>query len=555
MKKYIYTLIALPIILFVACQDPEPLSPSVSRNGINNFTAEFVDDNSEDNLFSSEIDYENRIITVVFPYNYPIGSNNIINMADLSNMRVKAKLDDNVTVEPTLLFMDLTKENYITITDQLKERIVYKVVAEIRKSNATSILRYSLPEVGLNGVINDEQKTISFVSADELGGLLADVVISHGATISPDPRVTENNYDDDFIVTVTAQDGVTKTEYTVIKNIPEKVPNGIRPGSRVILWEKRLSDLGISSPNQTSGLAVTDDYVILNTRGENSVYLNSTTGAVVGTYNLNDKGLEVNYYSTSDDNNNILISNRSGIAANPSFKIWRISDLESPPELYIEWATGLQLGRKFSVKGSLDGNAIISVPVYYSPANPDGGSIARWQVVDGSLVSPTPDIVTFSAINWTTNADVVYTDPTDLSSDFFASFFGQGGSPKTFTWMNGATYVIKDQGPAISSNWIPNAVDYIVFNNNPYAIHNSVNSFTWGSDDAIYMYDLAAGNLSSTIDVVEKGAYGARALGNQNALGFGDVIFHESDNGYYLYAYVMFANGYVVCVQYDCIDM
>lgn len=44
-----------------------------------------------------------------------------------------------------------------------------------------------------------------------------------------------------------------------------------------------------------------------------------------------------------------------------------------------------------------------------------------------------------------------------------------------------------------------NAADYVVFNKSPYALHNSVNSFTWWCDDSIYMYDLNGNTLSNKI--------------------------------------------------------
>src|SRR5690554_4264102 len=110
MKK-IFLFITAALLFLNACQHPDPLLPPISRDGINNFVASFVDDDSGDNMFTSEINHENQVITVVFPYNYPLGSNNVITLQDLSNMRVKADLDDNVFIEPKILYMDLSKEN------------------------------------------------------------------------------------------------------------------------------------------------------------------------------------------------------------------------------------------------------------------------------------------------------------------------------------------------------------------------------------------------------------------------------------------------------------
>lgn len=550
MKKNIFSiLLTLTLILGVtACQEPEELLPSASRNGINGITASFPNDDRDENLFISEVDYTNHIINIVIPYNYPENSDNIVTEEDLKDMIVKANLDDNVYVTPKLLRMDLSKDNSITIIDQVKKRIEYKVVAEIRKSNKCEITKYDLTSLNLNGVIDNTNKIISIISLDNLGSVLADVTISHGATISPDPRTTALNYDVEQKVTVTAQNGTDQTLYTIKKTIPEKVAAGIRTGSGKILWARKLVDVGITTPHITGGIAATQDYVVLNTRGINSFYLDAKTGANVGTIDISSiYGGVQNFYNTADDDDNILICNLAPNAG-PDFKIWKVENVNSTPVEFISWATGgLAVGRKLSIKGSIEKNAIITASIHTAPAR-----FARWQVVNGALVSQTPDIITVNGASWSTNADVVYTEDDNVNSDYFASFYG---APYKFTLFDGTTHTAKQQSIAISGNWIPNAVDYIKFNKTPYALHNSVNSFTWGTDDSIYLYDLSAGGLDDLIPVCEKGIYGGKALGAANLNGTGDVAFKVSTNGYYLYVYFMFTNGYVVCAQFDCIDM
>ncbi|MBP1613298.1 MAG: hypothetical protein H6Q13_746 [Bacteroidetes bacterium] len=551
MKNNILLLISSVIALIfgvIACQSPEDLTPSVSRNGINSITASFPDDDSDENSFSSEIDYTNHVITVVIPYNYPLTSDNVVQTSDLSNMRVVANLDDNVYLSPALLYMDLTKENYITITDQTKNEIEYKVVAEIRKSSECAITQYDIPSIGLTGIIDETNKTVSLISIGDIGSAVADITLSHGATISPDPSVESMNYDEEFTVTVTAQNGVDEAIYTVKKAIPEKVELGIREDSRKLLWAKKLVDLGLTTQNMTTGISAINNYLVINTRGENSLYLDAKTGAALGTIDISTiKGSLTNFYSTADAGNNILICNLTPNAGT-AFKVWKIAGVGGSVEPFISFDTSLALGRKLSVVGSIDTNAIITAPIYAA-----GGQFARWQVVDGSLVSQTPDIVTATgASSWGINADVVYTDGSNLSSDYLLAYYG---SPFQFAWYSGSTNTGKVYGSVISSNWIMNSVDYVLFNKAPYALHNSVNSFTWGTDDSIYMYDLNTNSLSTTIEVCETGIYGAKALGTQNSNATGDVAFKVSEDGYYLYVYFMFTNGYVVCVQYDCIDM
>lgn len=550
MKNIFKSLITVSLCLFgmVACQSPEDLTPSISRNGINSITASFPNDNSDENKFVSEIDYNNHVITIVVPYNYPLTSENVMTMDQLTKMRVKANLDDNVSVAPALLYLDLTKENYITLTDQTKTQIQYKIVAEIRKSSECVITKYEIPSLSLAGIIDETNKKISLISVDNIGSALANTTISHGATISPDPSKQALNYDQEFTVTVTAQNGTTKAVYIVKKDIPKKVELGMRANSIKLLWAKKLVDIGLTTSNMTTGIAAIDKYLVINTRGENSVYLDGKTGNVVGSIDLGtNKGSLVNFYSTADAGNNILISNLSPNAG-PAFTISKISGVNGTVQPFISFTTTLALGRKISVCGNINTNAIITAPVYAS-----AGNFARWQVVSGALVSQTPTIVTAAGItSFGTNADIVYTDPTNVNSDYFASYYSV---PYKFTWYNGSTNTVKTAGDVISSNWIMNAADYVVFNKSPYAIHNSVNSFTWGSDDSIYMYDLNGNTLTNKIKVCDSGLYGAKAFGGQNANGTGDVAFRVSSDGYYLYAYFMFTNGYVVCVQYDCISM
>ena len=104
-----------------ACHSPEDFNPTVERNIINNLTASFPDDDSDDNSFTSEIDYTNHVITVVFPYNYPKLSDNVLQLSDLKKMRVIADLDNNVYVYPTLLFMDGKRIGNASISDEISD--------------------------------------------------------------------------------------------------------------------------------------------------------------------------------------------------------------------------------------------------------------------------------------------------------------------------------------------------------------------------------------------------------------------------------------------------
>ena len=170
-------------------------------------------------------------------------------------MRVHASLDNNVYITPSVLFMDMTKENVINL-QTLSGTVQYKVVPEIRKSNECLITKFDLPAKGLSGIINEEKKTISLIALEDIGEVLADVSISHGATISPDPTTMAQNYDSELQFTVTAQNGTDKSVYTVHKEIPGKMAAGLRASSAKLLWAKKLTDLGLTAANMTTGIAL-----------------------------------------------------------------------------------------------------------------------------------------------------------------------------------------------------------------------------------------------------------------------------------------------------------
>lgn len=558
MKNYKFIAIMLVILSFMSgCHEPDELLPSVSRDGINSITATFADGTG---LFVGYLTEGSNEIVIPISYYYPESSNNQVTELQLTNMRVAANLDDNVIVSPALLYLDLTEENSIIVTDQVKTQKEYIIKGEIRKSDECLLEEFKLPSLDMIGVINEASKTISLVAIGNLEPALAELTLSYHASISPDPTATALDYNSDIELTVTAHDGTTKNVYTVKKEVPDKLLYGIRSGSAKLMFEKQLKvDCGITLDNLTGGIAVTGDYVILNTRTANSVYLNAKTGEKVGEIDLGAlKGSLINFYNTADDDGNVLICNLAPNAG--SFKVWKLASVTATPELMIEWDGGVPIGRKLSVNGSIDENAIITAPILAA-----GQQIARWTVVNGVLTSQTPEIVTMSGLTkgWGTNVDVVSSSDTDVTSDYFVASY----SDNTFAWVNGTTNAVRKKLDGISANYIPNAVDHIKFNNAEYVSLNWVNSFTWGSSDAVWLLDVSSdvnfeGNLETkTCNAVIweslRNVYGGKSVSPAvaNGNGTGDVALRVSDDGYFLYLYFMFTNGYVVGYQFDCIDM
>ena len=556
-----YFAVALSALFMASCQQPDfKVSEAEATKAINSITASFIDDTSEENHFKSEIDYDNHVITIVFPYTYPANTKYNLTEDDLKKVKVVANLDDNCFIEPSILIMDLTQDNLITVINQKKERTDYIVRGEIRKSNACAVTAFKLVDEKLVGVINESTKVISIIKDEAPAKQLAEVELSFGASITgTDPTKVACDYSKDVKFTVTAQDGKTTAEYTVKVQLPSILEKGMRPGSGKILWNNKIVDTyAPATPLMMTSMAVIKDYIVLNTRNEDMMVVNRKTGAKEGTIKLPFKSSLGNFKATGDSSDNILVTNLDS----KEIVVYRIKGINGTPTEYIRYNVGgKSYGRGISVIGSLDKDAVITMPRFEDA----GWYFLRWTVT-GGVLNTEPELVTInSSVNaggWVYNCDVVATDPSNPKSDYFVNSYAKltGGTTASedrgTIWIDGATNKDKCHSPYTSSNWVRNALDYVKFNGVGYLIANSVNSFTWGADDMIYLYDLGDANLDNIVWKSEAGIYGSMSnITQANGNACSDVALRLSDNGYYMYAYFFFAGGQLVCVQFDCLDM
>lgn len=556
-----YFAVALSALFMASCQQPDfKVSEAEATKAINSITASFIDDTSEENHFKSEIDYDNHVITIVFPYTYPANTKYNLTEDDLKKVKVVANLDDNCFIEPSILIMDLTQDNIITVINQKKERTDYIVRGEIRKSKACAVTAFKLVDENLVGVVNESTKVISIIKDEAPAKQLAEVELSFGATITgTDPTKVACDYSKDVKFTVTAQDGKTTAEYTVKVQLPSTLEKGMRPGSGKILWNNKIVDTyAPATPLMMTSMAVIKDYIVLNTRNEDMMVVNRKTGAKEGTIKLPFKSSLGNFKATGDSSDNILVTNLDS----KEIVVYRIKGINGTPTEYIRYNVGgKSYGRGISVIGSLDKDAVITMPRFEDA----GWYFLRWTVT-GGVLNTEPELVTInSSVNaggWVYNCDVVATDPSNPKSDYFVNSYAKltGGTTANVDrgtiWIDGATNKDKCHSPYTSSNWVRNALDYVKFNGVGYLIANSVNSFTWGADDMIYLYDLGDANLDNIVWKSEAGIYGSMSnITQANGNACSDVALRLSDNGYYMYAYFFFAGGQLVCVQFDCLDM
>ncbi len=559
------------VLSFAACQEPEVLLPAEANKGINNLTVYPTWDGyhtADASGFTSKIDYEKRVITIQVPYTLPVESDNVQKLEDYKKVWVQFNLDDNATLEPKLTTIDLTQTYKVTLTDQKKEQSEWTIKAALAKSSACDIESFAIPSLGLTAVIDKSSATASLIYFEQLKNVFAEVVVSPHAKIVPDPATTAFwcSPDEPKKFTVIAQDGVTSREWTLQQTEPARVEEGIRPESGKMLWTTKLSAAGVAKLDMTTGIAVTDDYVILNTRGEDPIVLDAKKGTTVGTMSLGSiKGATSSYYMTSDHKGHIVINNRvpddGGV-----FRVWRMRDINSTPELFIEYATTDVYGDHISVWGDVYGDATVQA-AYCGWTSTGSTSTLTWTVKDGQTVDMQPYWCQISGVGGWTNGDAIR-----LGTDATADFLACGYSMNKLTWVDGATNAALNyvQG-TLTGNEGMKAVDAVPFNGINYVAATMETFFTWGVAGGMWVMEAkypqtfsGSLELDASLDpdcVVYGldrgeggyGIYGGRANDGTNGNAIQDVKLHVTKDGYFMYAYFMFCNGYVGCIQFDCI--
>lgn len=561
MKKYIFYLITGVLFVLAGCVSPDELTPTEESIALSSVSATFAEGNYTYNMdpnaiFSTSVTEANiEDIKIRVPWFYPEPSNNT---TSITRMQIRAIIGNGCSIEPDLGICDLTQKNYFTLTDFDGNKRQICISGEIYKLTGCDITDLKVTDNATgavySGVIDNTKKIISIISVDDI----TDAKITYSLSSHATATISSGNFEHADLsaepqITVTAHDGVTTQTYTIKRDIPNKIERGIRVGSYKLLFAKKLADdLGITVLDMTGGLAVTKDYVVLNTRNQNSVYINAKSGDKVGEINLGAiKGSTTNFYNTADSDGNILINN---LAPNGgTFKIWKLSSVTGTPELFIDWAASgsAAIGRKVSINGSINGNAIITAPFHDRESQ-----YARWTVVGGVLTSQNPEIVSVTGVAITNNnIDVISSSNTNKTSDYYMI----GYSSNRLSRINGTTNAVSAQLNALDANYVCSTVDYVNFNNVGYVAFNHANPWTWGQADQVWIInadgDFSGNPTSVAFWASEIDKYGSHILGNTNGNYTGDVAFRSSDDGYYLYFYFMFTNGYVVGVQFDCIDM
>lgn len=339
-------------------------------------------------------------------------------------------------------------------------------------------------------------------------------------------------------------------EVVITVNQPDGVkllPYGFRAGSEEVIFAKPLAEISGLSATAADHIAVTKDYVIISAPNETPVVLNALTGEYVGTLNLGELAGK-NAAVTADDAGNIIVSthNDGGF-----MRIARMKSIDSTPEIIIERAS-TEYGNSISVVGDVYDDAIITLMFGVWS---QGGTTGHWRYI---VTDGVPGDVYWSKIAAgdvtatlnNTKGDVIYRDVDPNGPYFMAGYSGA-----VFIWAEGG--VAKAAQSTIAApgdSWMVGTVclDVEKFNGAYYLMGAADTYFNYGYSNAALIDATSLETFQIGAQFYPTSDWGWSAINAGG--GKTDCVLKVSEDGVYMYAYVLYAGGSLGCVRVDCLD-
>lgn len=581
MKKSTFLFALAMLALASACHQPEYVQPTADRQGITSLAAYFAfgpyEGQELGRLEIADPDVDRYVIPI--PWYFPETSDDITTPY-LTRVRVRASLEANCKIEPALSVLDLTEENHFTYTDATGNSRNIIITGERVKSSKCELLSFSLKRPMLNGIIDKSTRQVSLITANDLSVAEATVTLSAHATISPDPAEA-HNYNEGFTFTVTADDGTTKADYYVVKNVPQKIDYGVNTTSAEKLFNlDPSSGLGLPAFNTQANvsLAVLDSWLIVN-MGDGSApkYFNKIMATAGGTLKIGNA--VPTGAIASDEQDHLLLCN----LAEPGevFNIWKTSSVNQAPELLYSFTNNqdLQLGLEMKVIGDVEKEAVISVTYPGLAGVTTSGRFHAIHIVGGEVVSSEViDLFTASggAFFWGSgpaNSTCVVAGSPRMDGGWYSCAYSEN-SLRWFKQDLSLGSIIPGEGVGesedapgggyyVNGNVDPNNLDTKCFNNARYLVLFVSNHFPkWWPGPQLYVFDITNGSLSDRIYNSPQLVFSVPFMYNEQYQtgsneGFGacgDAILAPSADGYMLYIYYYdHFSGMIGGYSLDCI--
>ena len=216
-------LLGLGILMTIgSCSKMDTVNPTATSPGISSLTAYLTSgvDAGKEIAKYAVTDTNMTDYVIPIPWYYPEESDSTT-ATYMTAMKVVAEIENNCKIDPPITVLDLTKKNEFTFTNPQGEQRKITISGKRTKSNACAITAFTVAQGKLSGIIDEDNKTITLVTGQDLSAMAADVTLSPHATISPDPSKV-HDFNNGFQFIVTADNGTDKSVYTVKRQVPQE---------------------------------------------------------------------------------------------------------------------------------------------------------------------------------------------------------------------------------------------------------------------------------------------------------------------------------------------
>ncbi len=492
-------------------------------------------------------------LTVEIPWYYPDGT---YNETKLDSLFLTATLPNSAYMKPAFGLEDLTKPKVFTLTAQNGSQSKYTITAVRKRSNKTDIKSFKLDGANIDGIVVNNKVIIPYTTED-ITKQTATVELAYYAKISPNPALA-HDYSQPVEYTVTADDG-SKAVYTVELGMPVKVAEGFASVKR--LWSKSAGDLEFSDYANIS-IAVSGNYLVVPfsnewVGGSSAKCYDRKTGNYVS--DLNVSGVNGLYAVANDQKGNIVGINN--IYSGENICLFKWNSATSEPKLLArssDWTPveSSFYGRKLSVYGDLDGDAVIMATTDGTNAG-SVNRILKWTVKNGAIVSQDPESIVYpKAWGWVAKAV-----PTGIRST--DNYFVCSNLPIFIDYVSGTNNSIIN---SFSSNYLSvmrdatPALSYFEFNNAKYVAVVDAGAYS----SAMHIFNV------TDISKISTPAGSGDAYNKFHAFdGESDYIASPSPNwnvtaevatapvsadGFTMAVYFLNTNGGITAYELSCID-
>jgi hypothetical protein len=556
MRKHIFNIIIVAVVILTSCKKAVHVQPTNDARGISSLVAKFATgDLKEMEAVKFDITGTETEFVIPVPWFFPEDSDHETTPY-MKAMKIEANLANNCKIEPKLGILDLTKENFFTFTDQLGNQKRISIRGERTKSKKSSITFFNIESVGVTGLIDQDKKTISLITVEDLSAVNVEVSMSAHATL--DRSLEGMNLNAPTQLTVIAHDGLSKTTYSIMKTAPAKITYGFRSGSENLSFNLNLGTLGYTDGSKPS-LAASGNFLVVSTaNGQAPKYYNRSTGKYVGLMNLG--AAKGNGSVASDAAGNIIVADYTN--AGETLKIYKTSAVTTAPQALISWInnSGFPVGSKMSVYGNLNEKAIL-IATCDGTSGSGSNKFVRWVITNGVVGSA--EVVTAGGIPFWgagVNGTKVTSRSADVADGSFVGFY-DGGVNNLYYLDGNNTKALNLADQTSGNGWgINNSLaDAKEFNNAKYLAFYCPSHFPgWGISSELYIYDVSSmgnfkGNVDKTSALVFSAKYGV--VGNAVSAS-GDVLIAPSTDGYKMQVFTIdFNAGNLACYEFNCVDV